>query len=157
VGWEVVAALDEELRASAPALGSVRTCACDRPGAGLVALLRGAARVVVVDAARLPDCAPGALRWLRVSEAAALAPASSHGFGVAQALGLAQALGELPKEVRLLAIAAQRFEGDELSEPVRSALPLAVRSIRALLFAFDRDPMSAYDDGNLSRPLRSVD
>jgi hydrogenase maturation protease len=145
VGWEVVAALDAALRLDPP-LEPVRTCACDRPGAGLVGLLRGAQRVIVVDAARVPGCAPGGLRWLQPPEVAAGTAASSHGFGVGQALALAQALGELPRDVNLLAIVGERFDGDALTEAVRAAVPCAVRAIRALLCDLNPDPLSADGD-----------
>jgi hydrogenase maturation protease len=145
VGWEVIAELDAALRLE-PCPGPVRTCACDRPGAGLVALLRGAQRLVLVDAAYMPGDAAGALRWLRPERVRASVAASSHGFGVGQALALAQALGELPRDVQVLAIAGERFEGDGLTEAVRAAVPCAVRAIRAWLLDPERDRVSVCGD-----------
>jgi hydrogenase maturation protease len=145
VGWEVLAALDAGLRLE-PLPGVVRTCVSDRPGAGLVALLRGAQRVILVDAARVQGEPAGALLWMRPDQVHASAAASSHGFGVGQALGLARALGELPRDVRVLAISGERFDGDQLSKPVRGAVPRAVRAIRASLLGADRFVPSAAGD-----------
>jgi hydrogenase maturation protease len=107
-------------------------------------LLRGAQRVIVVDATRVPGDVAGTLCWLRPQQVQASSAASSHGFGVGQALGLAQALGELPSDVRVLAIAGERFGGDELSDAVRAAVPRAVRAIRASLL--DLGSLSAGGD-----------
>lgn len=145
VGWEVVAALDAGLQLE-PLPGAVRTHLSDRPGAGLVALLRGVQRVILVDAARVQGEPAGALLWMRPEQVHASAAASSHGFGVGQALALAQVLGELPREIQVLAIAGERFAGDQLSEPVRAAVPSAVRAIRASLVCLDRFVPSAAGD-----------
>ena len=126
VGWEVVAAVRMALR-SAPA--PVRTLACDRPGAALLEALEGVKHAVIVDAARAGDCPPGSLRWLDGRGLEGERAASSHGFGLAEALALARALGDAPRRVDVLAIAAVRFEGDALSEPVRAAVPLAARAV----------------------------
>lgn len=104
--------------------------------AQLVELVQGARRVVVVDAA----VAAGPTGTVRTIEASALAdsavaPVSTHGVSVGQALDLARVLagGELPPVV-IVAIAIDPPNGysTELSEPVRAAVPVAVARVREL-------------------------
>ena len=76
----------------------------DRPGAGLISLLDGAAWVILVDAMQ-GGGQPGRIRrfdrndWSTYSHGL-----SSHGFGVLDALSLAQALGSLPPRLDLYGI-----------------------------------------------------
>lgn len=134
VGWDVVEALEAQSWWRELAGDSVSVHLCDRPGAALAGLLQGAGWAIVVDAAYVRDVPPGTLRWLRPDQLSLLRPPSSHGFGVAEALALAKALGQLPGQVDLLTIAASQFASAELSAPVRVAVPDAVNAIhRALL------------------------
>ncbi|WP_296755885.1 hydrogenase maturation protease [Thiobacillus sp.] len=76
----------------------------DRPGAGLIGLLEGAERVVLVDAMQ-GNGQPGRLArfdqedWPRYSHGL-----SSHGFGVLAALTLACELDGLPSRLELYGI-----------------------------------------------------
>lgn len=100
-------------------------------GAGLhvVDLLAGVDAVVIVDAVREPHGArpPGTI--VRAEAGPEGLPAevgsslSSHGFGVAEAVGLAAALEGAPYVVVLGVEAADVTAGHGLSEPVRVALP----------------------------------
>ena len=104
--------------------------------AQLVELVQGAERVVVVDAA-VAAGPPGTVRTLDAAALAdsALAPVSTHGVGVGQALELATVLpgGVLPPIVSV-AIAIDRPSGysTELSGPVRAAVALAATKVRDL-------------------------
>lgn len=139
-GWEVVAALEAALRsAAAPPLRRVDIRACDRPGAALVHMLAGVQHAVIVDVALSPGSPAGNVRWLGEHEIEARCPASSHGFGLAEALALARALGDAPSRVSVLAISATHWEGDALSDPVREAVPVAVREVLALIRGDDAD------------------
>jgi hydrogenase maturation protease len=133
VGWEVVEAL--EAGAWWPELAAHRVSAhlCDRPGAALVGLLQVVGRAIIVDAAHTPGIPPGTLRWLQADQLSLLRAPSSHGFGVAEALALASALGQLPPRVDVLTIAAGQFTCAGLSAPVRGAVPDAVSAIRRAL------------------------
>ncbi len=77
----------------------------DRPGVGLVAALEGARRVILIDAVA-SGAPPGTLhRFEGRAIAARLARVtSSHGFGLAEALALADSLGALPEQVVLYGI-----------------------------------------------------
>ena len=138
-GWEVAAALEATLRSvAAPPLG-VDICTCDRPGAALVHMLAGVQHAVIIDVALSAGSPAGNVRWLGEHEIEARRSASSHGFGLAEALDLARALGEAPSRVSVLAISATHWEGDALSDPVREAVPVAVREVLALIHGDDPD------------------
>jgi hydrogenase maturation protease len=106
LGWDVV----DRLRAralGAPMLWSgVRLEHNERLGAPLLAQMRGARLVVLVDAVQT-DAEPGTLTRLELD---ALQPlrtrASSHEFGIVQTLALGRALGELPPQVVVMGIEA---------------------------------------------------
>ncbi len=56
---------------------------------------------------------------------------SSHGWGVAEALALGRALGELPPFLVIYGIEGQNFEtGQKVSPEVAAAIPEAVRRIK---------------------------
>lgn len=101
----------------------------------VVHLLRGVAAVVVVDAIRTPDGgrAPGAL--IRAEAGPAGLPSgissclSSHGLGIAEAVGLAAALWPAPRVVVLGVEAESATAGAPLSTAVRAALPELVSRI----------------------------
>jgi hydrogenase maturation protease len=126
-GWEVVAAL----RSAAPLPLRVDIRACDRPGAALVQWLAGVEHAVIIDAALSAGSPPGRVRWLAEREIEARRAVSSHGFGLAEALALARALGDAPSRVSVLAISVTHLEGEALSDPVREAVPVAVREVLA--------------------------
>ncbi|EGW53398.1 hypothetical protein TevJSym_bd00340 [endosymbiont of Tevnia jerichonana (vent Tica)] len=74
----------------------------DRPGSALIPWLEES--VVLLDALRA-EGQPGQIRRLDLAELADPGQINAvHGFGVAQALALAQALGELPQRLLLLGI-----------------------------------------------------
>jgi hydrogenase maturation protease len=131
VGWEVVAAL----KAALPEPAAIRTLTLDRPGAALVNALHGVQHAIIVDAAQDAHATPGTLRWLAPSAIEASNSASSHGFGLAEALALARALDAAPARIEVLAVCAQSYDGEELSENVRAAVPRAVEEILARVAA----------------------
>jgi len=89
--------------------------------------LQHASSVVFVDAGR--DGPPGRVRRSRV-RASATAWTGSHGLDPARLLGLCRSLYGSAPEAAVVSITGERFGfGDELSEPVRRAVPAAVRSV----------------------------
>ena len=123
-------------------------------GAGLhvVDLLRDARAVVVVDAVRAPRGGrpPGTIVRAEAGPdglpAEVGASLSSHGFGVAEAVGLVAALDDAPRVVFLGVEVADVAAGHELSEPVASSVPdLAARVVaEARLLSADEGPLSAH-------------
>lgn len=118
VGWRVV----ERLAAAGET--RARLEALDRPGPALVTAMAGAAFAVIVDAVR-PAPAPGTVHRLTYSDdLPARSPASSHGFGVAEALALGQRLGQLPPWVVI------GVEASPQALPGEAALGEAVRAVQ---------------------------
>jgi hydrogenase maturation protease len=139
VGWEVVTALDAALQTQAARATGVLTLACDRPGAALVNAFHGVEHLIIVDAACIPGAVTGRVQWLAESSLDGSGSASTHGFGVGQALALARMLRWAPARIDVLGVCGGQFEGDTLSPPVSAAVPGAVREIIALLTGLHAD------------------
>jgi hydrogenase maturation protease len=98
----------------------------------VVHLLEGADAAVVVDAIRTPGGGRSPGTVIRAEAGPEGLPAeirsslSSHGLGVAEAVGLAVALGPAPHVVVLGVEAGQAEPGGGLSEAVREAMPRLV-------------------------------
>jgi hydrogenase maturation protease len=103
-------------------------------GAVLLETWSGHARVILVDVCRSGAPAGTLHRWRLPGDRlpAALRLGSSHQFGVAGALALAEALGHLPEQLDLHAIEGARFG---LGEPMSPAVERAVASLVAELAA----------------------
>jgi hydrogenase maturation protease len=118
-GWEVVA----RLRREAPP--GVEAAVLNQP-LRLLEHLDGCSCLILVDACRT-GAEPGTvvrLAWPACPPGGMGAGSSTHGVGMAAALGLAEALGRLPTRVVLLGVETGRCDpGASLSPPVRAALP----------------------------------
>lgn len=135
-GWLAVQAVrsSDWFRSLPP--GAVRAEALDRPGVGLLHAMAGARHAILIDAASsgLPA---GTVREVRCDElqTSAGAAASSHAFGVADALRLAETLGVLPPRVTVLVVEADPGRDDAPGPEVRDAMPEVVRRIVACVEA----------------------
>jgi hydrogenase maturation protease len=109
---------------------------------GLLDLWTGRCAVVVVDAVRTGRHAAGTVTVTGVENEALPAPASSggtHGFGVADTVELARALGRLPDRLTLVMVEAAAFDhGAPLSPAVADAVPVAADAAMAALLEGDR-------------------
>jgi hydrogenase maturation protease len=83
----------------------------------------------VVDAARGPG-APGTVRRLALDAARRRPGRSTHGMGLAEALGVATALGILPATVRLYVVCGRRFELGPITPEVAAGVRAAAELIR---------------------------
>ena len=105
---------------------------CSGEAGALLDAWQGFDDVVVVDACRGAG-PPGSVRRLLPDELAAfggLASASSHAFGVATAVGLARALGTLPRSLVVHAIVGRDFVlGTRLSAAARRGVDAVVLSL----------------------------
>jgi hydrogenase maturation protease len=104
-------------------------------GLDLLFVLEQAERVVLIDAAEM-GCAPGEARTFageRVAETPGVRFASTHGFGVADVLALARAVG-VQSDVTVVGIEPETVAyRDGLSETVASRVPEYVEMVRGLL------------------------
>jgi hydrogenase maturation protease len=100
----------------------------------LIAHMDGAEQLLLIDAC-VSGAPPGTIHRFDVSSASMPAVASAfstHGFGLAPAIELARALGQLPRRTIVYAIDGMSFEaGAPLSPPVAAAVPEAVRRLHA--------------------------
>jgi hydrogenase maturation protease len=105
--------------------GAVEAVEHDGDGSRLVDAWRGRDHVVVVDAAA-SGARPGTVRRFRPRASplpAALLRSSTHAFGVAEAVELARALGQLPPRLDVYAIEGADFSaGAGLSPAVAEAV-----------------------------------
>jgi hydrogenase maturation protease len=129
VGWRVAEALAARPAREREGLAIHRL---DRPGAALLAHLRAADRVVIVDAL----ATDGPAGEVRVLDPAALAPpdalVSSHALGVAESLALLDALDEAPRAIGVVAVTINGTGGFDLSEPVAVAVTMAADAVLAV-------------------------
>lgn len=136
LGWVAVEALQRSAVPAAAGGGSISFSILDRPGALLLAHWHGADHVMVVDAVR-SGAPPGTRHRLEPGALAAAESVSSHGFGLASALELARALGNLPPHLVLYGIEIDpSCSGFFLSEPVQRALPELIQEIERETWVF---------------------
>lgn len=133
-GWLTLEALEAALATHERAGLGLVTIALDRPGAGLLEHLRDVDRAVLIDAL-VSDAAPGTC--LRVPHAAlwrGALSASSHGFGLADALTLGAQLRCLPPDLEVIGIVGASFVPQApVSAPVKSAARALARSLATWL------------------------
>jgi hydrogenase maturation protease len=113
---------------------SIRVIEHGGEATALLAVLEGATDAWLIDAAQ-SDAAPGTIHRIDCEGAVVSHRAvSSHGFGIAEAIELARALGTLPRRCIVYAIEAADFTaGAPLSPPVtRAAREVAARILAEL-------------------------
>jgi hydrogenase maturation protease len=118
--------------ARALAASGVRAEISDGDPVRLMEAWDGAEVVVIVDAVRCTPSVPG--RWHRTTLPHTIPAASSHGFGVPEAVELAEALDRRPEQLVVYAVevADVRF-GTGLSPAVAAAVTELVTAVRAEL------------------------
>lgn len=138
VGWRLVAALEslDKTTASGEA-GQCSALALDRPGTGLIHALAGARGAIVVDALQGMG-EPGRIHRLSVAELTqANGCFSSHSFGVAEALALADELKLLPRYLLILGVEmSESAPSEDVSPAVAAAVPELCTLIHATLTAW---------------------
>lgn len=109
--------------------------------AALVDLLRDQTAVVLIDAMR-SGAAPGTIVHIDAvlqPLATGFARASSHGFGIAEAIELCRALDVLPARVEVIGIEGAAFEhGESLTPAVAQAVEQVAADLLARIAAESR-------------------
>jgi hydrogenase maturation protease len=129
-GWAAVEALHHSPVMNDDSFKWIETSILDRPGAMLPIHWRGCDTVILLDAVR--SGAPPATRHrLDTQDIPGMdVLCSSHGFGIASAIRLAQALGNMPSRLLVRGIEADStWTGFCLSPAVADALPSFVADI----------------------------
>ena len=137
IGWLAAdALLQGDLAASFPQL-ELRIEQSDRPGSRLIGLLGSTDAAVIIDA--MQSGAPaGTVRRFALREVAATTDfVSSHGFGVNDALALAEQLGALPAKVAVIGI--EMGSETDPESLLHTALAMVESTVRELLLTYGAD------------------
>lgn len=122
----------------------IEVLALDRPGPRLIEHMRGANTVILVDAVK-SGAAPGTLHRLegRALDGMVAHHTSSHGFGLAETLALADRMGELPPHLKFIGLEAgtRPFSSDEIARLTQAVADEARAA--AGVGAIGRDPATA--------------
>ena len=102
-------------------------------GLRLMDALAGYKRAIIIDAMTSGNCRPGTIRSLSLSDCgSARNMTCSHDTSLPTALEMGAMLGcALPAVIKIWGIEVQDVEtfGEELTEPVRKAVPIVVRQV----------------------------
>jgi hydrogenase maturation protease len=110
------------LRTAAPPGVQVHESSGD--AGGLLELVEGADRLVLVDAAR-GGGAPGTVECVPLTAALRSPVHSTHGLGLAEALGVATQLGILPPLVRMYVVYGRSFDPGPVTAEVAAGVGAA--------------------------------
>lgn len=139
LGWDAAERLQASGWAGRYPAGVLEVSTCTTP-AQLPAMLNGARLLLLIDALQ-DGSTPGSLHWLSANTLAAGSQASSHGLGVAEALGLIDALQGDAVEVVVLGISTgipdHGATGDSLLETAWPSLQTTLDEIIGQYLAQD--------------------
>lgn len=129
-GWEAAEALRHSAAMYAVTPGRIEILVLDRPGAMLPAHWQETDIVILLDAV-CSGAAPGTRHCLEARDLPGAGMlCSSHGFGIAPAIGLARALDNMPSRLLLRGMEADSSWTEfPLSPAVADALPAFVADI----------------------------
>ncbi len=132
-------------------LPQTKVIALDGEGTALLQEWRGATHVIVVDAATSGRPTGTVTRYAMTDGEFTVRERlqSTHGLGVAEAIILAQTLGELPAHLTLYAVEAERFElGSGLSPEVEAAICPVAEQICHEVFQIVAGQSDNHKDGD---------
>ena len=113
----------------------IEVLALDRPGPRLIEHMRGADTVILVDAVK-SGAKAGTLYRLegRALDGMVAHHTSSHGFGLAETLALADRMGELPRHLKFIGLeaGAKLFEAAEIAQLAEAVSEEAKAALGAL-------------------------
>lgn len=124
IGYEISEWLKEEQFADNYPEVALEIDYLDRPGMRLLEYLRGTGKLILIDAMKAGYDA-GTVKVVNKDELQRSELPSSHGFGVADSLALAEALDELPDDLIILGVEigeGRKLVMDELYKQIESAL-----------------------------------
>lgn len=105
IGWRLLQALQESPRLMPYLTKQLVLEAVDRPGVNLLRYFQQAQYVLLLDAVLDDDCPVGEGKRYSIEEVRSVQSLqSTHGFGVQEALSLAETLGQLPKRLAIFGV-----------------------------------------------------
>ena len=105
IGWRLLEALQQSPRLKPYLDEQLMLEVVDRPGVNLLRYFDQAQYVLLLDAVLDDDCPVGEAKRYSLDEIRRSGQLqSSHGFGVQEALSLAETLGQLPKRLEIIGI-----------------------------------------------------
>lgn len=139
LGWVAAESLHRSAVLNGLEPGRIVISILDRPGAMLLALWGETDHVILIDGVR-SGAVPGTRHRFTAGDVTdSHVPATSHGFGVAAALELAQALEILPHRLLLRGLEMETGgNGFALSAAVTAAMPAFVQEIEEETLALVR-------------------
>jgi hydrogenase maturation protease len=146
LGWAVVDRLGPRLPASV-------TTSKVRGGLDLLDDLAGPAAALIVDAST-PPAQPGRIRWFNwpCRELAEGLFLSTHGMGLVEALRMAEALDQSPRQVGIIAVEAQQvLPGASMSRIVARRVDVVVEVIQDAIRVLDHSGAGKPADSRLRK------
>ena len=128
VGLHVIDALRRQIRDPMITVATATT-----GGMNLLDVIRGYEKVILIDAVKQEDSAPGMVKRFLLSDFHTVHSCNPHDVSLSEALDLAHQLGEehLPSQIILIGITVNNtYEfGERLSSEVAFAVPTAVSMV----------------------------
>ncbi len=103
VGWVVIDKIEQQLSQTKKANPDVVIEKCDRPGLSLIEKIKTVDHLIMIDAVKSQH-EHGKIHELSLADLSTQTLFSTHGFGVANALALADALNLLPQKTIIYGI-----------------------------------------------------
>ena len=114
LAWRVIDILEQQAFSVKFPSYRIELSKSDRPGIGLLELMRDCRLVVLIDAMQA-NLRAGAVRWLSETELRDTTVAiSSHDFGIKSALAIGEAIGDLNATVEVIGIEVGAQHTDQL-------------------------------------------
>jgi len=135
---------------------NLRVELAESPGVGLLNLLAGADKALLVDAVQ-SGARPGTLHLLAETDLGAFldGAGSAHGWGVAETLALGRKVDpdSMPEQITLIGIEVGQVElGSGISPDVALVLPRTAKLIQDTIEKLKQDPPPTPNSGNSQRP-----
>jgi len=105
IGWDLIAALEQSEKLQTYLDKQLMLVSLDRPGVNLLRYLEGADCVFIVDAVIDDNLVIGEVKSYSIDEIKSVELLqSAHSFGVQEVLSLAQSLGKIPQNIKILGV-----------------------------------------------------
>jgi hydrogenase maturation protease len=137
IGWEVIEKLVQQQSLMPLLFNRVELIKADRPGINIIQAFKNAEFVILIDAFFDKD-KPGTVLRLNKNQLVTAQPSfSSHDFGVADAIQLAEKLNMLPE---ILLIFGLGIDGQQLDSQIKESVAELADTVRRELVDYFKQP-----------------